>query len=353
LNKTSIQRIYLLSLLISKNIMTEKMQSRSEQHAVLAEDLDCFSGLKLMHVRKAIGQALFTFGRNGLFDQYTKHDISHIDRLLGIASWLIPESTWERLSPTDSLLHVLSIYLHDLGMIVTQTEYDNRDNSGWHDFADELFNGTYGDDYKARVKALDTGAAERFLYQEYVRAHHGERVRTWINGTSAQRLGKGKEAAELVGELLSPLPTLFREDLGLVCESHHKADLGNVTTYSVSRPYGPSEAEVANVQYAALVLRTADLLHITSDRTPSVLFRLIAPTDPVSQEEWAKQSAVTAVRAKPGVDSEGNVDVDAPRDTVEVVAQFTDEDGFFGLTTYLSYAAAQLKQTYDWANESE
>ena len=100
------------------------------------------------------------------------------------------------------------------------------------------------------------------------------------------------------------------------------------------------------------ILRTADLLHITSDRTPSVLFRLIAPSDPISQQEWAKQAAVTAVRAKPGVDAEGNVDNEAPRDTIEVVAQFTDEEGFFGLTAYLTYAGAQLRQTFDWAEEA-
>ena len=122
--------------------------------------------------------------------------------------------------------------------------------------------------------------------------------------------------------------------------------------YPTSRPYGQSKEEVANVQYAALILRTADLLHITSDRTPSVLFRLIAPSDPISQEEWARQAAVTAVRSKPGLDSEGNVDNDAPRDTIEVVAQFSDENGFFGLTAYLTYAATQLRQTYDWAEEA-
>ncbi|HEX6206563.1 MAG TPA: ATP-binding protein [Solirubrobacterales bacterium] len=329
-----------------------ELQSRAEKHAEESERLEAFSGLKLLHIRKVVTELLSLIGRNGLFDQYTKHDISHIDRMLALTSWLIPEETWKAMSPTDSLLQVLSIYLHDLGMLVTEKEYEQRANSSWHQFVEELYAGDRGEDYKARVEELDTEAGEKFLYQEYVRAHHGERVRAWISGTNAKKLGDSGETGELLAELLGPLPALFREDLGLVCESHHRSDLADVARYPTSRPYGQSDEETANVQYAAFVLRTADLLHITSDRTPSVMFKMIAPSDPLSQEEWAKQAAVTAVRSKVGVDDEGNIDHDAPRDTVEVVAQFTDEDGFFGLTAYLTYATAELRQTYDWAEES-
>lgn len=329
------------------------LESRAELHAVEAEELDCFSGLKLKHVKSAVAEALSLIGRNGLFDQYSRHDISHIDQMLRMTEWLIPEKTWELLMPADSLLQVLSIYLHDLGMLITAREYENRENSGWREYAAELFGGERGADYRAKVEALSSDAAELFLYQEYVRAHHGERVRAWISGSQSSRLGEAEEAAELIAELLEPLPILFREDLGLVCESHHKTDLGDISSYPISRPYGPPEEAAANVQYAAFILRTADLLHVTSDRTPSVLFRLIAPEDPLSQEEWAKQAAVAAVRSKPALDSEGNVDIDAPRDTIEIVAQFTDEEGFFGLSAYLTYVAGELQQTHEWAEEAQ
>jgi molecular chaperone HtpG len=328
------------------------MASRAEIHALEAENLDCFSGLKLKHVKEAVAEALSLVGRNGLFDQYTRHDVSHIDQMLAMTTWLIPDDTWELLTPTDSMLQVLAIYLHDLGMLVTDREYEHRDRSGWHEYASELFTGDRGADYKAKVEALSTEESERFLYQEYVRAHHGERVRAWISGSQSSLLGETEEAASLIADLLQPLPDLFREDLGLVCESHHRSDLANVDIYPISRPYGASEDAAANVQYAAFVLRSTDLLHITSDRTPSVLFRLIAPDDPISQEEWAKQSAVTSVRSKPATDEDGNVDNDAPRDTIEVVAQFSDEDGFFGLSAYLTYVGGQLRQTYDWSEEA-
>jgi molecular chaperone HtpG len=328
------------------------MHTRAERMALEAEDLPCFSGLKLGHVRQTITEALSRVGHNGIFEQYTKHDISHIDRMLDALDWIIPESTWQRLTPADSLLHVLAIYLHDLGMLVTESEFAQRESSGWRDYVSKLYAGTEGDDYRVKVADLGEDAGERFLYQEYVRAQHGERVRAWISGTAPARLGRADAAMAEVAALLVPLPAVFREDLGLVCESHHVNDLGDITRYAISRPYGPSQAQEANIQYAAILLRTTDLLHITSDRTPSVAFRLIAPADPVSQEEWAKQMAVTAVRSKPALDDEGNVAVSAPRNTIEVCAQFTDEDGFFGLTAYLTYARRQLQQTFDWAAES-
>jgi molecular chaperone HtpG len=141
-------------------------------------------------------------------------------------------------------------------------------------------------------------------------------------------------------------------DLGIVCESHNLDDLENLKKYPHDRPYGQSPDESANVQYVAILLRVADLLHIRSTRTPSIAFRIISPRNPVSQREWAKQRAVRTVRAKTPIDSEGNYDPTRPVDTIEVHARFTDADGFFGLTTYLQYAESQLKLCNEWANRT-
>src|SRR6185437_10205846 len=66
----------------------------------------------------------------------------------------------------------------------------------------------------------------------------------------------------------------------------------------------------------------------------------------------AKQQAVTRVRPKIGTNKEGIADEKAPRDTIEVHAYFTSEAGFFGLTSYLTYAAGQLKQSSDWISNT-
>src|SRR5262249_2153798 len=160
------------------------------------------------------------------------------------------------------------------GMLVTKDEYDNREKSDFRSFCTTtLFEGQDGVDYRAKIDAFGTSdERERFLYQEFVRYKHAERIRYWITGKAPERLGDATLVMKEVAALLEPLQPQFRKDLGLVCESHHLDDLGDLTKYKPSQPYGNSEEETANVQYAALLLRTADLLHITRDRTPSVAF---------------------------------------------------------------------------------
>ena len=130
-----------------------------------------------------------------------------------------------------------------------------------------------------------------------------------------------------ISTLLEPLGPQFRRDLGLICESHHLDDLNDHRKYKVSQPYGDSDAETANLHFVSLLLRTADLLHMTRDRTPSVAFRLINPNDPISQSEWAKQMAVKRVRAQIGRGKDGLPDESAPRDTIEVHAYFCNGSG--------------------------
>lgn len=65
-------------------------------------------------------------GDGGLFDEYTKHDISHIDKMLESLDFIIPESTQKIMTGADWMLIVISTYFHDLGMLVTRNEYENR-----------------------------------------------------------------------------------------------------------------------------------------------------------------------------------------------------------------------------------
>jgi hypothetical protein len=316
---------------------------RSAEHA---EDLAAFRGLKLYAVREEVGKILAFVGRDGIFRQYTKHDISHIDRMLHIGDWLIPEASRSAQSPADWLLLTLAIYFHDLGMVVTQAEFVRRNESGFREFAEDLLS---QENYRHRVETLGRDEADSFLYQEFVRANHPVRVRQWINGRLDPEYGAAVELAAVVTDLLGRLPREFRDDLGKICESHHLSDLDDFDKYPVSRPYGESESETANIQYAALILRTADLLHITRDRAPTIEARLISPQDPVSQVEWEKQQAVTNVRPKLGKNVEGDDDPAAPRTAIEVFATFTNAEGFFGLNAYINYAREQLRLSHEWA----
>jgi hypothetical protein len=281
--------------------MIEALTSQAEIQASAAERLPAFSGLSLLHIKRQLAELLALFGRGGVFDEYTKHDISHIDAALDIATWLIPADTASIMSPSDWLLIVLAVYFHDLGLVVTKSEYDNRDRAALATFRDQiLYAGASGADYREKVERLGSpDAIDRFLYQEFVRSHHAERIKNWITGRETPGMGPVHALMEAIQELLSKLDPEFRRDLAMVCESHHLDDLDDFEKYSISKPYGNSANETANVHYAAIILRTADLLHVTRDRTPSILFKVVAPADPVSQAEWHKPMAVRSVCSFP------------------------------------------------------
>jgi molecular chaperone HtpG len=327
----------------------DSFSTTAERQAAQAQDLPAFQDLNLLGIRDRVSQMLVLIGRLGPFEEYTAHDITHVDGMLHMLDWLIPSDVVKIMTPSDWLMIVLSCYFHDAGMLVTRPEFEARDAGGFRQFCeDELFVGDDGTEYHNKIRSLGD-RADAFLYQEYVRHYHPERIASWILGQADKIDGVPQASASEVDTALSGLPEQFRKDLALVCASHHLSDLNDLTKYKTSQPYGNSEAETANVHFAALTLRTADLLHITSDRTPSVMLHLVDPRDPVSQREWSKQGAVRRVRPQKGRDRQGKPSATAQRNTIEVFANFQDDRGFFALTTYLRYAQQQLREVRDWA----
>ena len=323
------------------------MKSDAEERAKNATKLFAFP-INLDEVRREVKDILSTFGKNLFFGNYTTHDISHIDEMLTTVDWIIPEKTKDIMSPGDWLTLVLSIYFHDMGLVVTEDEFNNRANSKFDLFCKEtLFKGDGGDDYHAKVKALDEEKKERFLYQEFVRYHHAARIKAWLTGESHSELGYCKAQVKLIDKLLDPLGDEFRSDLAQVCESHNLSDIEDTKKYRQYHPYGNSTDEEVNLQYIAALLRTIDLIQITKKRAPSALYRLIDPTDPISQLEWAKQNAVISVRAQKQTDDEDNVLDAKQQDTIEVYATFNEEASFFALNAYLRYANEQVKATFE------
>ncbi len=331
------------------------LATEAERRAATVNELESFSGFDLLHVKRSVAELLRHVGEQGIFDEYTRHDIQHIEAMLAMLQWLIPEDTQEIMTPVDWLLVVLSIYFHDLGMLVTKEEYRTRAQSTYPDFRRKklLSLDSDGTDYQKRILDLPEDEREKFLYQEFVRSNHATRIRHWIEYNGKSPLGSAEPVVREIQNLLQYLDPVFRSDLAVVCESHHENDLENVDKYLVRRPYGNTSAEIANVQYAAIILRTTDLLQITRDRTPSIAFRVLTPTDPISHVEWSKQMAVRAVIPQPARDADGNVTGEIDRSVIEVHARFENNaDGFFGLTSYIAYASQQLKESYEWVANS-
>lgn len=237
--------------------------------------------------------------------------------MLKIVEWLIPEKTQDVMTPAEWMMLVLSIYFHDMGMLITKDEFDNRGDSDFTAYKKDVRDLKYGRDYLQKTQSLGE-KEDIFLYQEYVRKNHAKRIRMWISGG----FEGNAELVEEIQKLLSPLDDLFRQDLAMICESHHLNNLRDYSVYDTNRCYESADEAKVNLQYVAVILRMADLLHITMDRTPVIEYNVFCPTDPISILEWQKQKAVRAVRPMEMRDDDGNVDKNRQSDKISITAHF-------------------------------
>lgn len=331
---------------------TSRFTTNAEKQADTVRDLPSFRNFSLPGVRDKVEDLLKLIGRgSSFFSTYTLHDITHIDSMLGIANWIIPEVTQEKMTSTDWLMIVLSTYFHDMGMIVTKEEFELRkDNPEFLTFIKGIQEDPQGQDYLFRIKKLEEKELAEFYYQEFVRKTHAERVRDWIRGKDKYYWGEQLKA--LVCEIqktLDGLPKRFRDDLALVCESHHKNDLNKTDKYPLYRYYGGDARESTNIQYAAIILRTIDLLHVTKDRTPSVMFKTLQISDPLGIMEWEKQLGTFSVnKIGRALDLE-----DTDTHIVVISADFEEERPYFSLSEYITYANKQISQSKSWIDDSQ
>lgn len=327
------------------------LTSLAEQRALEAENLPAFHGMKLSFIKEQITAILAHIGDNGIFEEYTKHDISHINGMLDLVADIIPDNTKKNLTPAEWLMIVLSIYFHDLGMLVTKDEYTNRNIiPDYVAYKKAVLAEEYGLDYKLKIETLDPDKQDRFLFQEYVRKSHGLRVANWIKQCSVIK-GAQSPVLDELHKMLQNIDTTFLDNMAMVCQSHQEDDIP-IDKFKVDQAYGQKKGEVVNLLYVAIITRTADLLHITSSRAPSIEFSIINPSDPISQLEWAKQREVKSIKPQPKKNEEGNVDNSLAKDTFEVQATFKNEEAFFAFTAYIVYAKKELAKSVNLVNNA-
>ena len=319
------------------------LNSFAEIHAIEACNLSTFRSINLRDIKAKVASMLGMIGRDDIFSEYTSHTIDHVNGMLVLLNTIIPKDTQDKMTQSEWLLLVLAVYFHDLGMLVTKKEYNERLTfSKFVEYRDKYL--TSQDAIQSLRSDTDEGK-NKFIYQEFVRHSHGDRIYSWIMNEEQEGVPYDNKVLQLVQDMVSGMPALFKKDLALVCRSHSRDDIDNTEYYRPKQWYGQEREERANVFYIALLLRTADLLHITSDRTPSVEYQIISPTNPKSQDEWAKQRAIASVQPKDKVDLEGNVDETQP-DTFQINAVFPSEEGFFALIDYLNYSRSQLQMCF-------
>lgn len=314
--------------------------SFAEQKALEAIKLPAFKEINLSLIKDKLEVILGKIGANGIFDSYTKHDISHVDGILKSLDKIIPEQTKNVMTGADWLLTTLSVYFHDMGMFVRKEEFEQRDSN--REFQNFSLNMQKNPSLMVKLAKLPNDEKERFLYQEYVRHNHGKRVEKWIN-YAGDEICNGFEAE--LNSIFSGFSDDLKESLASICASHQEDDL-NLDMLDVDKAFGASDAETSNLLYVALLLRTADLLHVTSERTPSTEFNIIDIKDPISQLEWAKQRAVTKVDVYDEKNAEGDIDHSRTPCRFQIHATFKDPEAYFAFDSYLNYVEKELKKNH-------
>lgn len=310
--------------------------SFAEQKAKEAISLKSFSSLNLENIKQTLKDALEQNRSNGVFREYTQHDISHINGMLGLLDDIIPDSTKTIMTPADWMMVVLSFYFHDFGMLVTEDEISTKSSD--IDFQNYKRNNSFW-------------ASDDEAYQNYIRDNHGERIYEWLVKLDATSTVPNTHI-DLLKNMIGSLSPEIHRDLAKLCKSHGE-DLSQIQdTLEVDQQYEQSSSSKVNLLYVAALLRTADILHISSERTPDVVRKIISPQNPYSKTEWDFQQSVTCIRPLSERDRNNNVDHSIQPHAFEVKATFINEEAYSRFKDYVVNAEKQLIQTHDVCRDS-
>lgn len=218
--------------------------------------------------------------------EFTVHDELHSCRVVILMGLVLGEQV-KQLNAAECSLLILSAYLHDIGMVPSDSDLSKiKNSSDWI-----LFEKTWIQEHPnyTEVQALsyDTNLSDErrghvqdrmaelreAMFTEYIRRIHGERSAEYVVAQYRDdpRLKiSNRSIADVLARLCKShvMPSEYIDDEnGLRLNEN----IGNLT---------------ANSQQLAYVLRLADILDFDRDRTPDSLFRSISFTSPISLKEW-------------------------------------------------------------------
>jgi hypothetical protein len=249
---------------------------------------------------------------NLLFPEYTPHDEEyHLSRLFHVASLVLGRDRLEAMNSAELFILAVSLYGHDWGMAVNDLEKEfiltgkaTKDKSELLILPDEKQRFTKF--LKNQGISLDKGETNLPIEQwrEYIRQTHayrsGERARKYfehIDGGIADAVSR-------------------------VCEGHW-LDFEDLEDYHQYPPDFSVLRESVNLRALAVYLRLIDLLDLSEDRTPYVIWKFVAPRDSRSKMEWAKHRALRPITC-PSYQQGRIIQVDGSTDDHEVYAALQD-----------------------------
>jgi len=196
----------------------------------------------------------------------------------------IPEEVKAKLNVMEIYLLILSAYLHDVGMAVSENEEDEIRKS------EEFLK--FRDKHEREVDLIEkykeegnTSAAEFYekqIIMDYIRERHHERSFDYIMNNY-----NGEKGLKIDDETHARV-------IAKICKAH-RLDVKDLEDKSeFDREYS-LDGNFINLQFLAVCLRLGDTLDADERRAPKILEEFINPRNPTSKQEWEKHLSVPEV----------------------------------------------------------
>lgn len=231
------------------------------------------------------------------FPHYTRHTVEHSDEIVRQMSKLLfrsdePAQPAVRLSAAEAYIAIAGAYLHDAGMVASDSEkVEILKSEEWKEWVtgtgsgaerwnavQDLRSGSEPQEPDLRYFLADIQT--RFLLAEFIRRTHQVRASNLI----AQHQG-------MLGRFAFDDPILLRA-ISNVCIGHglRQHELEDRERY-------PDECDIrderVNVRFLAILLRLGDLLDMSSDRACPLLLNAASPIPSESLAHWSQYQRIT------------------------------------------------------------
>ncbi len=247
----------------------------------------------------------------GPFRDYTLHNPNHSKKLLHLAEFIIPNETINSLSALELSILIMSFYIHDLGMTLTQTERERiittiefqeflQIKSEFGSKIDKIRTSILEDEALTNKLVLETSLFQvtEAALAEYLRPLHATKDR-YIQLIKIIKDSSGRT------DLFKTSDFSFEEELVETCISHNLNSSSLIENKGIHNQRFPTEIAIngfsVNLQYCAAILRLVDILDFDRERTPISLFNALGiqnkklPGFEISLKEWNKHLSIHTI----------------------------------------------------------
>ncbi len=250
------------------------------------------------------------------FEEYTKHDISHVENVLKTVDNLIPNEAFEILSACDIAVIILSSLIHDMGMHITfeglktklgklrEQKINEFDEFNWDQEWDQFFEEARRWSGKKLISIFGSEIAikqppeEKNLLTGYDKKLFGEFLRRKHPRLAHEIAIYGFPAVD--GSIIPfaiGLDNDIRDIIGLIGRSHGM-NIREMFSYLKDKHSDIRQPYNIRVVYLMVLLRIADYLHITSDRAPNEIVQIRNFSSPLSRKEWDLHNTIKNTHMK-------------------------------------------------------